>query len=59
MQRIRNAFVVLSVVAFSAAAALADMPKELKGTWILDAEATEKYVQTSPKWKDGTRSTCR
>jgi len=52
MQRIRNAFVVLSVVAFSTAAALADMPKELKGTWILDAEATEKYVQTSPKWKD-------
>ena len=29
----------------------AEMPKDLKGFWILDAKATAAYMQTSPKWK--------
>jgi len=33
-----------------ATAASAQMPQELKGSWSLNAPATEKYMKTSPKW---------
>ena len=39
------------MVAISTTTALAEMPKILQGTWIIDAKATETHMKTSPKWK--------
>jgi len=30
--------------------AFAELPAELAGSWVLDSEASEKFVKTSPKW---------
>jgi hypothetical protein len=41
------------VVALACAgAARAQMPDALKGTWVIDAEASTAYMKTSPKWTD-------
>ncbi|MEO1856906.1 MAG: hypothetical protein ABGY95_06020 [Rubritalea sp.] len=39
-------------LAFSAllTTAFAKLPAEIAGSWVLDSEATEKFIQTSPKW---------
>lgn len=39
------------ILTLLAGLASADMPSALRGTWILDAEATVKNLKTSPKWK--------
>lgn len=46
--------IVLSclMIAGLTTAASAQMPQELKGSWSLNAPATEKYMKTSPKWKN-------
>lgn len=54
MSRIWIVMGALMILAFSTTATLAEMPEELKGTWILDAQATEHYIMTSPKWKPET-----
>jgi len=51
MGNLGRVLVSMIIVATSATVASAEMPKELKGSWILDAQATQKYVKTSPKWK--------
>lgn len=30
--------------------ALADLPAQIAGSWVLDADATETFIKTSPKW---------
>jgi len=50
MRKVRRALAGLIIVAISATAASAEMPKALKGTWILDAQATEKYIKAQPDW---------
>ena len=39
----------LMTLAFSTTATLAEMPKDLKGSWVLAAEATEHNIMASPK----------
>ncbi|MBW2664449.1 MAG: hypothetical protein JRD93_21350 [Deltaproteobacteria bacterium] len=51
MKRIEHVLMALVIVVISATPVLAEMPKSLQGTWIIDAEATETYIKTSPKWK--------
>lgn len=48
--------VVLGAVVASASIG-AEMPEELKGTWVLNQEATQEYVKQSPKWKAGDEKT--
>lgn len=36
------------------ATAWAEVPKELKGTWVVDLVPSIQYMQTSPKWTDQT-----
>ena len=50
MGNIGKVLVVLAILAVPVTEAWAEMPKELKGSWILDASATEKHVTTSPQW---------
>jgi hypothetical protein len=45
-------FAALAVVAISTTSALAEMPKALKGSWILDAEATEANFKASPEYDE-------
>ncbi|MBF0198535.1 MAG: hypothetical protein HQL32_12535 [Planctomycetes bacterium] len=51
MNKFKQLAVILLATAFPLIGFAAEMPKELKGTWILDAKASEAYIQTSPKWK--------
>lgn len=48
---IRIALLVLSSFGLSYACR-AQMPDTLEGSWILDVEATQAYVKSSPKWKE-------
>lgn len=50
MRHIGRALVVLAILSLPVTAAWAEMPRELKGSWILDASATEERLKTSPKW---------
>ena len=43
----------IAVMALSATA-LAEVPKELKGTWVIDLVPSIQYMQTSPRWTDQT-----
>lgn len=45
-------FLGVTILLIFATKVLAEMPGELKGTWVLHAEATETYMKTSPKWKE-------
>lgn len=51
MSRVGTVLAAVTILLLSATEALAEMPQELKGSWILHAQATEDYVKTSPKWK--------
>ena len=50
MKAIQQALLTFIIIAISTTASWAEMPDALKGSWILDTAATEKYMQTSPKW---------
>lgn len=45
------ALVKFVLLMFTATLVLAEMPRELKGTWILDVEATELNMKASPEMK--------
>lgn len=45
-----KALVVLAILAVPVTGARAEMPEELKGSWTLDASATEENLKTSPQW---------
>lgn len=47
MKMIKKLVLVFTVMITSA---FAELPAEIAGTWVLDAAATEKFIQTSPKW---------
>lgn len=51
MSNTRSVVLGLAIMVLSATGAMAEMPVRLKGTWILDAEATAALMKTSPKWK--------
>jgi len=51
MSNIKRVLVAIAITGVAPIGAFAAMPEELKGSWILDAEATEKYMKTSPKWR--------
>ncbi|MDJ0945892.1 MAG: hypothetical protein QNJ30_20690 [Kiloniellales bacterium] len=51
MSNIGRALVISAILAAPATGAWAEMPKELKGSWVLDVAATERHVTTSPQWK--------
>ncbi len=51
MSNIEKVLVGLAMMSISITGAWAEMPKELKGSWILHASATETHMKTSPKWK--------
>ena len=51
MSKIAIVLVSFVFLMFVATPAVAEMPKELKGTWILDAQATEHNIRTSSKMK--------
>jgi hypothetical protein len=40
--------VLLSLITISSA--LAEMPAQIKGSWVIDAEGSEAFMKTSPKW---------
>lgn len=51
-----KAYILISITALAlSATALAEMPKELKGTWVLDVDATVKQMKTSPGGNDQAR----
>jgi len=54
MRKIEAVLAALVMAAVSTTAIAAEMPKELKGSWILNAEATTEYMKTSPKWDEAT-----
>ncbi|MCG8436122.1 MAG: hypothetical protein MJA83_19050, partial [Gammaproteobacteria bacterium] len=39
-----------AIFMFSTTVASSEMPERLKGSWILNAGATENFMRTSPKW---------
>jgi hypothetical protein len=51
MNKIKKATIIISAAVIPLLSTAAEMPKALKGTWILDAKATEAFIQTSPRWK--------
>lgn len=53
MNRIKKMTMIVSAALLPIYSMAVEMPKELAGTWILDAKATESFIQTSPKWKPG------
>ena len=51
MRSLVKALAVLAILTLPVTTAWAEMPNELKGSWILDAPATEEHLKTSPQWK--------
>lgn len=47
----RRACVVFSVVMCVVMGVFAEMPDELKGSWVIDEAATTEFMKTSPEWK--------
>jgi hypothetical protein len=44
-------FLCIGLIASFATTVPAEMPEAIKGTWVIDAEASEAQMKTSPKWK--------
>jgi hypothetical protein len=56
-EKMRNikAFILTGIAVIAMPAmGLAEIPKELKGTWVLDIAPTIKHMKTSPGWNDQT-----
>ena len=51
MSNLGKALAVVAILTVPVAEAWAEMPDELKGSWVLDASATEEHLKTSPRWK--------
>jgi hypothetical protein len=48
----KNSAVILILVLAFSGFARAEIPEILKGTWILNAEATEAHMKSLPQWKE-------
>ena len=48
MKKVIRVFLGLVIIHALSSTALAETPETLKGTWVVDAKATEEFLKSSP-----------